>query len=151
MQITTEKFGKVDVNEDSIFTFVKPIIGFENNKQYILIEHNEKSPFKWLQSIENGDLAFPISYTSYFNIEYVFEINDEDENLLELENIDDLLVLNIVNIPLNRPQDATINLLSPVLFNFKNKKALQTILTNTDFPTRYALFKKPDESLEKKN
>ena len=140
MQIETEKFGTIDVDENSIFTFVKPIIGFDDNKQYILVEHNEKSPFKWLQSVENAHLAFPVTYTSFFNIDYTFEVCDEDESSLELENVEDLLVLNIVNIPANHPEKATINLLSPLLFNFSNKHALQTILTNSNFPTRYALF-----------
>lgn len=140
MQITTERFGVVEINEDTIFNFVKPIIGFEASTQYIIIEYDENSPFKWLQSVSDGGLAFPVTYASYFDIDYTFELPDDDVKLLELENVDDLLVLNIANIPNNHPENSTINLLSPVLLNYSNKKAMQTILSNSNFPTRHQLF-----------
>jgi len=145
MQINTEKFGIVEVDEESVFTFVKPIIGFDDNTRYIIIEHDENSPFKWLQSLETPELTFPVTYTSYFNIDYTFELNDEDIKLLGLENVEDLLVLNIANIPHKHPEQSSINLLSPVLFNLKNKTAMQTILTNSNLPTRYKLFEQKKE------
>ena len=149
MLINTEKFGEVDVDEEMIFEFVKPVIGFEQNTKYFLISHNEQSPFKWLQSAESPELAFPVTYASYFDIEYSFELSDEDVAILGLENLDDLLVLNIANIPHNLPQNATINLLSPLVFNIKNKKAMQTILTNSNLPTRYSLFSEKQQTVEK--
>ena len=149
MLINTEKFGTVDVNEEMIFNFVKPVIGFEGNSKYFLISHNEQSPFKWLQSVENPELAFPVTYASYFDIDYSFELSDDDVALLELDSLDDLLVLNIANIPHNLPQNATINLLSPLVFNFKNKKAMQTILSNSNLTTRYALFSEQKQTVEK--
>jgi len=140
MEINTEKFGAVEVNEDTIFNFVKPVIGFEEQKKFILIEHDENSPFKWLQSIEDPELAFPVTMASYFDINYIFEVNDEDADALGLESADDLLVLSIANIPANHPENATINLLSPIIMNFSNKKAMQTILLDTNYSTRHALF-----------
>ncbi len=140
MQITTEKFGVVEVNEDTIFTFVKPIIGFEDFTKYILIEHDENSPFKWLQSVDNMELAFPVTYASYFNINYVFEIGDDDAATIDLNSVEDLLILNIANIPVGHPENATINLVSPIVINFANKKAMQIILLNTEYSTRTPLF-----------
>ena len=148
MQFETEKFGLVEIEDDLVFDFVKPVIGFEQNTKYFLITHNEESPFKWLQSAENPELAFPVTCASYFDIDYTFELNDEDVALLELDNVDDLLVLNVANVPISRPQDTTINLLSPLVFNFKNKKAMQTILSNSNLPTRYSLFSQ-QKKLEK--
>jgi len=51
-----------------------------------------------------------------------------------------VLVCNIANIPSSNPQEATINMLAPLIFNLSNKKAMQLILKNTDFQVRYKLF-----------
>ncbi len=140
MLIKTEKFGDVEINKEYIFNFVKPIIGFEKLDKYVLIEHDESSPFKWLQSVQEPALAFPITSASYFDIDYQFELNDEDINTLRIKTEEDLLILNIVSIPVNQPQNSTINLLSPIVINFTNKNAMQIILQNTNYTTRKALF-----------
>ena len=77
MNINTEKFGEITIDENLIFDFVEPIIGYENNKKYVLVEHAENSAFKWLQSIEDAALAFPVSSPAYFDIDYQFEIPTE--------------------------------------------------------------------------
>lgn len=146
MKVATDRFGVIDVDESTIFTFVKPIIGFNNDKEYILVEYDENSPFKWLQSINSSDLAFPVAFANSFNIDYTFTLSDEDAKAIELENVEDLLVLNIVNIPYKHPENATMNLLSPIVMNFSNKKAMQAILANSNFPSRHPLF--PEHATE---
>ena len=140
MQIATDKFGIIEVDEETIFTFVKPIIGFDEDTQYIIVEYDEHSPFKWLQSVTNKSLAFPVAFANTFNIDYTFTLSDEDAETVELENVDDLLVLNIVTIPTAHPENATMNLLSPIVMNFATKKAMQSILCNSNFSSRHPLF-----------
>lgn len=142
--INTTKFGEIEVNKDSIFNFVTPIIGFKELKEYTLIDYKPDSPFKWLQSMEDMDLAFPITLCSFFGIDYQFDIPDEEANQLEITSADDIFVCNIANIPSSNPQGATINMLAPIVINIVNKKAMQIILKNTDFEVRHKLFN--DES-----
>lgn len=61
MNINTEKFGEISIDDNLIFDFVEPIIGYDGLRQYVLVEHTENSAFKWLQSIERPDLAFPVT------------------------------------------------------------------------------------------
>ncbi len=140
--IKTTKFGEIEIDKNAIFDFVSPIIGFKNLKQYTIIDYKPDSPFKWLQSIEDMDLAFPITLCSFFGINYQFDIPDEEAQLLEIESADDVFVCNIANIPSSNPQGATINMLAPIIINLKNKKAMQIILKNTDFEVRHKLFEK---------
>ena len=142
--INTTKFGEIEVNKDSIFNFVTPIIGFKELKEYTLVDYKPESPFKWLQSMEDMDLAFPITLCSFFGIDYQFDIPDEEANQLEITSADDIFVCNIANIPSSNPQGATINMLAPIVINIVNKKAMQIILKNTDFEVRHKLFN--DES-----
>ena len=140
--IKTTKFGEIEIDKNAIFDFVSPIIGFKNLKQYTIIDYKPDSPFKWLQSTEDMDLAFPITLCSFFGINYQFDIPDEEAQLLEIESADDVFVCNIANIPSSNPQGATINMLAPIIINLKNKKAMQIILKNTDFEVRHKLFEK---------
>ena len=138
--INSVKFGELVVNENNIFEFVSPIIGFNSLTKYTIVDYRPDSPFKWLQSMENMDLAFPITLCSFFGIEYKFDIPDEEAEKLGIETADDVFVCNIANIPSSNPQGATINMLAPIIVNLQNKKAMQLILKNTDFQVRYKLF-----------
>ena len=138
--IKTVKFGELTVDKNNIFEFVSPIIGFNNLKKYTIVDYKPDSPFKWLQSMEDMELAFPVTLCSFFGIDYKFDIPDEEADKLEIENADDVFVCNIANIPSENPQGATINMLAPVVINLQNKKAMQIILKNTDFQVRYKLF-----------
>ena len=138
--LKTTKFGEVEIDKNTIFDFVSPIIGFSDLTKYTIIDYKPESPFKWLQSIEDMDLAFPVTLCSFFNIDYQFDIPDEEAQKLDIQNPDDVFVCNIANIPMSNPQGATINMLAPIVINIKNKKAMQLVLKNTDFQVRYKLF-----------
>lgn len=140
IEIDTVKFGKVEISKKSIFNFVAPIIGFNGLKKYAIIDYKPDSPFKWLQSMEDMELAFPITLCSFFNIDYQFDIPDEEAEKLGIETADDVLVFNIANIPSSNPQGATINMLAPIVVNLSNRKAMQIVLKNTNFEVRYKLF-----------
>ncbi len=145
MKLQTTKFGEVEVSEDYVFTFVEPIIGYDEYKEFALIDYNEKSPFKWLQAVDNPELALPVTIPAYFGIPYQFTIPDEKENILEAKDANSILALNIANIPNGEPQNATVNLLAPIVVNTDNKKAIQLILTNSDFSVRYKIFNYKDK------
>ncbi len=150
VKINTTKFGEVEVDKNSIFDFVCPIIGFNDLKQYTIIDYKPDSPFKWLQSMEDMDLAFPVTLCSFFGIDYQFDIPDDEAQKLGIESADDVFVCNIANIPSSNPQGATINMLAPVVINIVNKKAMQIILRNSNFEVRHRLFeKKEDDSTAK--
>lgn len=140
MQINTTRFGVVEADESLVFSFISPIIGFEHAQKFILIENDNNNVFRWLQSIEYPELAFPVSSASNFKIEYNFEIEDKIVDMLDLQSIDDVLTLNLVNIPSGRPNDSTINLLAPVIVNKRTKDAAQIILNNTEYLTNHPLF-----------
>ena len=140
IKINSTKFGELEVDKNNIFEFVSPIIGFNDLTKYTIVDYKPDSPFKWLQSTEDMELAFPITLCSFFGIDYKFDIPDEEAEKLNIESADDVFVFNIANIPSSNPQDATINMLAPIVVNLVNKKAMQIILKNTDFQVRYKLF-----------
>jgi len=140
--INSAKFGELQVKKENVFDFILPIIGFNDLVKYTIVDYKPDSPFKWLQSMEDMELAFPVTLCSFFGIDYKFDIPDEEAEKLGIETADDVFVCNIANIPSSNPHDATINMLAPVVVNLKNKKAMQIVLKNTDFQVRYKLFNK---------
>ena len=48
---------------------------------------------------------------------------------------------NIVTIPQGKPRNSTINLLAPIIINATNKKGMQLILSNSNYPVKQPLFK----------
>ena len=140
MHINTEKFGEIDIDENLIFDFVEPIIGYDNLRKYVLVEHTDNSAFKWLQSIEDTTLAFPVSTPAYFDIDYQFEIPTEKADSIGLTTVESLISLNIVTIPSANPRKATINLLAPIIINATNKQGMQLILSNSNYPVKQPLF-----------
>lgn len=140
IKLNTTKFGEIEIDKNLIFEFVVPIIGFNDLKHYAIVDYKPDSPFKWLQSVDEMDLAFPITLCSYFGIDYQFDIPDEEAEKIEIENADDVFVFNIVTIPGSNPAGATVNMVAPIVANLKNHKAMQIILKNTDFEVRHKLY-----------
>ena len=142
MEIETKKFGRIEVSEDKLFHFVLPIVGFDELSRYVLLEHNQDSIFKWLQSVDNSLLAFPIVSCANLSFDYVIDLPDYVVEELGIEDVEDLLVMNIASIPSAEPDGTTINLLAPLVFNVKNKLAGQVILTGSGYEVNYPLFEK---------
>ncbi len=127
MEIETLRFGNIAVLEDKVITFPRGILGFAKNKQYILFPHSEDSPFFWLQSIEDGDLAFVVMNPRLVKADYSLDVDENVMKEIEAKQETDLEVVCIVTIPRNNPNGMTINLLGPIIINAKSRSAMQII------------------------
>ena len=148
MKIQTTRFGEIEGDEKLIFNFKMPILGYNEETQFVLIEPKEASLFKWLQSTNTPELAFLTTSPGLFGIDYVFELPDEAESILDVKSADDLVVLNIAKVPNNNPRATTVNLLAPIVFNIKNNTAGQVILSGSGFAVEYPLFENQPQPKE---
>ena len=142
MIIHTVKFGDIDIEESRIFDFVLPIIGFNELSKYVILEQDKDALFKWLQSVEEPALAFPIISVASLDYEYSVDLTDSVINDLDIKNAESLLVMNITSIPQDNPRGTTINLLAPLIFNLDNQKAGQIVLSGSGYDISYPMFKK---------
>ena len=141
MILNTVKFGQIEVNENKVFEFVLPIIGFNDLSKYVIIEPEKDTLFKWLQSVEEPALAFPIISVATLDYDYSVDLTDNVVNDLEITNPESLLVMNITSIPQDNPKGTTINLLAPLIFNLENQKAGQIILSGSGYDISHPMFK----------
>lgn len=138
MDIQTVRFGKITVEDEKVLVFPKGILGFSNCKRFVLLPHKEDSPFFWLQSIEDGELAFVLMNPNLVKEDYAVEIDEEQlQELDSTEENNNLDVLCIVNIPKDNPRDMTINLQGPIIINGTSMRAVQVVLTTTDYSYRH--------------
>lgn len=142
MKLSTVRFGEIEIDDSRIFDFVLPIIGFDNLRKFVIVEPNKETLFKWLQSIEDSALAFPIISVAALNYDYTIDLPDNVVESLGIKNVESLLVMNITSIPQDDPKGTTINLLAPLIFNLDNRAAGQVVLSGSGYDISYPMFKK---------
>lgn len=127
--------------EKIIIHFEDGIYGFENIKDYILLQEDEQKVIWSLQAAES-------TYPSLIVIDPFLVLNGYNpeltpENLKALGNpeTEDLCFLAVAVIRKNLAE-SVVNLKSPIVINVKNKKGIQVILEDHAYPVRYKPFRK---------
>ena len=138
MNIATSRFGEIDIDESRIIDMRGGIFGFEHLKKYILHVQDEKNPFWWFQSLDDGEIAFVVINPFIAKHDYEPVISDNDTKLLEIENAEHTVLLAIVTI-LQNPFSVSINLRAPIVVNAEKKIAKQVVLEDQTYPVRYFL------------
>ena len=150
IKVTTSRFGEIEINESEIVELPQGLIGFPELKKYILLNHDKDSPFKWLQSVDDGSIAFVLINPLLFKPDYTVEVTENEVCDLDLSNEEDAVISVIITMPTN-PQNMTANLKAPLIFNLKNRKGKQIILNNSAYTTRHNIMeemRKHNENLE---
>jgi flagellar assembly factor FliW len=138
MLLNTIRFGEIEVNENEIMAFSAGIPGFEHLHLFTIIKTDEELPFSFLQAVEDGDIAFIVINPFEFYPSYEFDISEELQSELKIRNEQDLIILTILSVQGNI-EEATVNLLAPILCNAREMLGKQVILHDTDYTTKHKL------------
>lgn len=139
MIIETANFGKIEVPESKIIDFTEPILGFEDYQKYTIIRGLEDEPFYWLQSLDEGDLAFIMINPFQIFEDYSFNLPTKAKDKLAVKE-DSVLLINTIVVIDQDTGDIRTNLKAPIIINGDNNKGAQVVLEE-DYPTRFYLFK----------
>jgi len=101
--------------------------GFPGATDFVLVEIDGDGPFRLLRSLDVDGLELLVTAPHAFFPEWSFELPDHDAERIGLTEACDALVLAIVTTG-ERPQDATANLLAPVVVNLRTLDAAQVVL-----------------------
>lgn len=136
MKVQTSRFGEIEVNESDVISLPEGLIGFPELTRYVLLDHDTDSPFKWLQSIDDGAMAFVVMSPLTFRPDYTVEVSEEEISVLTLSNPEDAVISVIVTIPVD-PKKMSANLKAPLIFNLKNRLGKQVIVKDPQYQTKH--------------
>jgi flagellar assembly factor FliW len=136
----TSRFGDIEFSTDDVITFVHGLVGLPDLQQYILIQHKENSPFRWMQSLDDGNIAFLVVDPGAYVSDYAPEMPVSAAETLQLSDETPYLVYTIANIPSGKPREMTLNLAGPIVINAESRQALQIVLEEDRFPIRFRAF-----------
>ena len=74
MKFQSTRFGTYEVKDNTLLTFPSGILGFPEWTRYVLLDHDTDAPFKWLQCVEEAQLAFVVLDPVFFKSDYQIEI-----------------------------------------------------------------------------
>jgi flagellar assembly factor FliW len=106
----------------------------------MLIPHGEDTPFMWLQSLDDAQLAFVVIPAFVLVPEYNPALPAQARQELKAEAEDELNILLLLTIPHNDPQKMTANLLGPLMINPEHRLAKQIILDPNKWDPRWPVF-----------
>lgn len=137
MLLETKHFGEIDYSEESVIKFNAGLPGFDHSKKFILIDSpEENSIFKWLQSVDEPQLAFAVVNPFLVKADYDFEINDEDAGCLGIESPEDVTVYSILVVPEDLTK-VSMNLKAPVIINPRRREGAQIVLDTDVYTVRH--------------
>ncbi|HBL55110.1 MAG TPA: flagellar assembly protein FliW [Candidatus Lambdaproteobacteria bacterium] len=139
MLIKTSRFGEIEIEENQIITIPSGLIGFSEDRRFVIREDEAASPFRWLQAIDTEALAFVMIEPHVSISNYELELTKDNLNKLKAESIDELTVFVLVTMA-KKMDDVTVNLQGPLLFNLEKRLGLQFIIPNGKYSTRHSLF-----------
>lgn len=141
MDINTDLFGKVQIDEDAIIEFGSGLPGFQDEKRFTLIKDKEHftGVFSCLQSVDNPSLAFTLLDTLSVLPDYTPLVDEADISEIGEYAKEDLKVYNVMFIA-EIVTDITVNLKAPIIINMNSKRGKQVIVDNAEYTIRYRIF-----------
>lgn len=131
------RFGRIEIDKDKIIEFKEGIPGFETLRKFILIE-DEESKFCYLQSVEEGAIAFTIISPEWVKSDYTPCIGESYFEKLGGGKTEDFVLYNIVAV--RQPiEETTVNLQAPLLIHTTRRLGVQAIVEGKDYQVRHKL------------
>lgn len=132
MEVNT-RFGRIDVDPDTILTFPEGMPGFENLKRFKLFHEHDTGAVFLLQSLDDPEVQFSLADPVNFRVHYQMTLSDAETALIELKDTSELRVLVILS-RLEQEEGESIhaNFLSPLVINVQTRLGLQKPLNQVE-------------------
>jgi len=145
----TRHFGELEYDPTKVIMFPVGIPGFPQCTKFLLMSESEsEDAFFWLQSLDDGDVAFTLMNIYKYLPDYN-PIVDEDQ-MEDLGNVTevDLDIFNIAVVP-EYTRDMRVNLKAPVVINSKEGLGKQVVCANEEYPIRFMIFQELERAGKK--
>lgn len=123
------QFGEFEYEEKHVLRFPEGLFGFEDLHSFILINDENSDPIRWLVSLEDELVSFPVLEPySLFPSYSVGEYDSEDVTVLVIVTLRSTI------------EESTVNLRSPIIIWNKTQEGKQIVLNNEGYQFEQPLF-----------
>ena len=136
--VHSTRFGRLEVPEDAVIDFPNGLIGL-GGQRWALLARSEESAFIWLHSLDDPELAVPVTNPWRFFGEYEVELSDEEAERIGITDAEQTSVYVTVRAA-EALEDFHANLRAPILI--AHGQGHQVINQAGDAPMRAPLFEK---------
>jgi flagellar assembly factor FliW len=136
MTFESSRFGTLEIETEEVIEFPAGLIGL-GGARYALLTTDDQSPFAWLQSIDDPELALPITNPWLFFADYAVDVDDAEAKRIGVEDPSKVDVWVTVRAAAEL-QGFSANLRAPILV--WNGRGHQVINEANDAPVRAPLF-----------
>jgi flagellar assembly factor FliW len=133
LTVESSRFGSLELDASQAIQFPAGLIGLGGHA-YVLLRTSDDASFSWLQSLEDPELALPVTNPWQFFADYVVDLSDEDTERLGDAEVDVWVTVRAGA----ELSDFRANLRAPILV--ANGVGYQVINEAPDVPVRAPLF-----------
>lgn len=139
MNIHTSRFGLISITNDDVIQFPEGLLGFNELRQFVLLDDPTDEIFAWLQSCTEPGIAFPLLEPELFTANYSVNLTKHDLESLGMQSKDGARYFSIITIP-SDPTQMTANLKAPIVINVEKRMARQCVLQDNSLAIREPIF-----------
>jgi flagellar assembly factor FliW len=121
MTFEHHQFGLLEFEEEHVIRFPDGLIGFPGSQSYLVINEEETEPFRWLVSISDPDVAFPLLDPLLLLPSYPVDMDEKTTVFLVAVLHDD-------------PSRSRANARSPIVVDNTTRVGKQIILDDESYP-----------------
>jgi len=127
MKFHNRQFGELTYDETHVFRFPEGIIGFEHLRKFLVVDEEDAEPFRWLVSLEDSDLSFPLIHPMVVVPEYTVPCASGAT----------IFVVAVLTEPV---EESTVNLRAPIIIDHTKRMGRQVIHDNDGYALQHRLF-----------
>ena len=135
MEITTTRFGRLEIAAGDVIRFPAGLPGLNDCTSWVLLADAQNKALGWLQSADHPDVALAVVSPRRFVPDYELRVGRGELGTLLCDCLDELHVLAIVS---TGDRGITLNLKAPLVIHLREGIGRQ-VISNGDHPVQYEL------------
>ncbi len=143
MRVESRKFNTViEMEDDKVIQFPFGLIGFADEREFVLLEREQSPRVAWLQSVKTPELALPVVSGHELGADYPDVPLEGALYADRMAPIGEDTALMVV-LTCQTGMAPTVNMMSPIVVDAKTRTGAQLILQGTRFASREILSLRP--------
>lgn len=139
-QLSSNRLGPIEIDDDAVISFDRGLLGLEESTTSMVLIQFDESPYFWLHSTTDPDVAMIVVDPWQFWPDYEIDIPEpveQDLGFVDPSEVEVMVLVSIRSAPSAEGKpEVSANLLGPLVVNSKTRKGRQLVLENANYSAR---------------